>query len=63
MIDLHPQSGHVGLYLGLPGSRYDFPELVRNVGRLDSALLSGFVAHHASGVDVLQSPDVMDSYR
>ncbi len=61
VIDLHPQLGHVGLYLGLPGSRYDFPELVRNVGRLDSSLLSGFVAHHESGVDVLQSPDVMDS--
>ena len=41
--------------------RYDFSELVRNVGRLDSALLSGFVAHHESGVDVLQSPDVVDS--
>ncbi len=33
---------------------------MRNVGRLDSALLSGFVAHHDSGVDVLQSPDVLD---
>jgi len=61
LVDLHSQLGHVGLYLGLPGSRYDFPELVRNVGRLDSALLSGFVAHHDSGVDVLQSPDVLDS--
>ncbi len=60
LVDLHSQLGHVGLYLGLPGSRYDFPELVRNVGRLDSALLSGFVAHHDSGVDVLQSPDVLD---
>ena len=61
LVDLHAQLGHVGLYLGLPGSRYDFPELVRNVGRLDSALLSGFVAHHESGVDVLQSPDVLDN--
>lgn len=61
LVDLHSQLGHVGLYLGLPGSRYDFPELVRNVGRLDSALLSGFVAHHVSGVDVLQSPDVLDT--
>ena len=61
MVDLHAQLGHVGLYLGLQPSRYDFSELVRNVGRLDSALLSGFVAHHESGVDVLQSLDVMDS--
>ena len=60
LVDLHSQLGHVGLYLGLPGSRYDFPELVRNIGRLDTALLSGFVAHHDSGVDVLQSPDVLD---
>lgn len=60
LVDLHSQLGHVGLYLGLPGSRYDFPELVRNVGRLDSALLSGFVAHHDSGVEVLQSADVLD---
>lgn len=60
LVDLHSQLGHVGLYLGFPGSRYDFAELVRNVGRLDSALLSGFVAHHESGVDVLQSCDVLD---
>jgi pilus assembly protein CpaE len=60
LVDLHAQLGHVGLYLGFPGSRYDFAELVRNIGRLDSALLSGFVAHHDSGVDVLQSPDVLD---
>ena len=60
LVDLHPQLGHVGLYLGLQPSRYDFGELVRNVGRLDSALLSGFVAQHESGVEVLQSPDVMD---
>lgn len=61
LVDLHPHLGHVGLYLGLAGGRYDFSELVRNVGRLDSALLSGFLIHHASGVDVLQSPDLMDA--
>jgi len=58
LIDNHPELGHVCVYLGLDGSRYHFHEPVRNVRRLDSELLQGFVANHPSGLEVLSSPDV-----
>ena len=35
-----------------------FREVVRNVGRLDSELLRGFVAKHTSGLEVLSSADL-----
>lgn len=57
LIDNHPALGHVCLYLGLDGNRYHFQELIRNVNRLDSDLLRGFIAKHQSGLDVLSSPD------
>ena len=57
LIDHHPQLGHICTYLGLDGSRYQFQEVVRNVNRLDSELLRGFVTKHASGLDVLSSPE------
>lgn len=57
LIDNHPELGHVCLYLGLDGNRYHFHELIRNVNRLDSDLLRGFIATHQSGLDVLSSPD------
>lgn len=58
LIDNHAELGHVSVYLGLDGSRYHFNEVVRNVSRLDSELLQGFVAKHSSGLEVLSSPDV-----
>jgi len=58
LIDNKPELGHVCVYLGLDGSRYHFNEVVRNVNRLDSELLRGFIAKHPSGLDVLSSPDV-----
>lgn len=58
LIDNHPQFGHACVYLGLDGSKFLFQELVRNVNRLDSDLLTGFVAKHPSGLDILSSPDV-----
>jgi pilus assembly protein CpaE len=60
LVDQHRQLGHVGLYLGLDVTSYDFYELVRNVGRLDRILLGSFVTHHGSGLDVLPSPTVLD---
>jgi pilus assembly protein CpaE len=57
LIDNKPELGHVSIYLGLDGSRYHFHELLRNVDRLDSDLLRGFLAKHPSGMDVLSSPD------
>lgn len=59
LIDSRPELGHVCVYLGLQGNRYHFQELVRNVSRLDSELLQGFVAKHPHGLDVLSSPDVL----
>jgi len=58
LIDNHAELGHVSVYLGIDGSRYHFNEVVRNVSRLDSELLQGFVAKHSSGLEVLSSPDV-----
>jgi len=58
LIDNHPQLGHACVYLGIDGSRYHFHELVRNLTRLDSDLLRGYIATHSSGLEVLASPDV-----
>lgn len=58
LIDNHPQLGHACIYLGIDGSRYYFHELVRNLSRLDSDLLRGYIATHKSGLEVLASPDV-----
>jgi len=60
IVDVHRRLGHIALYLGEDRVAYHFYELVRNINRLDAALLEGFVLHHASGVDVLPSPDVFD---
>lgn len=57
LIDHHHQLGHVCLYLGMKESNYHFDELIRNVERLDSDLLKGFVVRHASGLEVLASSD------
>jgi pilus assembly protein CpaE len=58
LIDNHAQLGHVVLYLGMDGSNHHFYDLVQNVSRLDQELLRGFIATHASGLEVLSSPDV-----
>ena len=58
LIDNHPQLGHVCVYLGIDGTSYYFHELVRNLNRLDSELLRGYIASHPTGLDVLSSPDV-----
>jgi pilus assembly protein CpaE len=58
LIDNRPELGHVCIYLGIDGSRYNFQELVRNLSRLDSELLRGYIATHSSGLEVLSSPDI-----
>ncbi|MBV8632380.1 MAG: AAA family ATPase [Silvibacterium sp.] len=63
LIDNHAEFGHVCLYLGLDGNRYHFHELIRNVNRLDSELLRGFIARHSSGLEVLSSPELHDPNR
>lgn len=61
LIDLHSDLGDAAVYLGFNKHLYHFYELVGNIHRLDAQLLQGFVQHHASGVDVLGSPDAFDS--
>jgi pilus assembly protein CpaE len=58
LIDNHPQLGHACIYLGIDGSRNHFQDLVRNLSRLDSDLLKGYIATHSSGLEVLSSPDI-----
>ena len=60
ILDEHRRLGHVSLYLGEDQASYHFYELVRNIARLDEALLEGFVIHHCSCLDILPSPDVFD---
>ena len=57
LIDHKHQLGHIALYLGLQNTEYHFDELLRNVDRLDAALLSGYLLYHSSGLHVLASPD------
>jgi len=57
LIDHQHQLGHVALYFGMKDSQYHFDELVRNADRLDSDLLNGFIVRHASGLEILTSPD------
>jgi pilus assembly protein CpaE len=63
LIDNRAQLGHVALYLGIDGTHHTFHEVVLNVSRLDQDLLSGFIARHASGLDILSSPDVYGGVR
>ena len=60
LIDTRPELGHVAIYLGMDGSKYHFAGVVKNVRRLDSALLQASVGTHSSGVQVLTSPDHAD---
>lgn len=57
LIDQQQKLGHACVYLGVDGGNYTFAETVRNLKRMDSELLHGFVAHHSSGLEVLSSPD------
>ena len=63
LIDNQSQFGHVCIYLGLDGTSFHFQEVVKNVHRLDSELLKGFIAKHPSGLDVLSSPDIGQTAR
>jgi pilus assembly protein CpaE len=58
LIDQRQQLGHVALYLGIKQTKYHFSELLRNVDRLDSALLEGLVTRHSVGLDVIASPEM-----
>ena len=59
LVDQHPALGDVSLYLGLARHQYSFYELVHNMDRLDADLLQGFLLQHASGLNVLDSPEMI----
>jgi pilus assembly protein CpaE len=58
LVDHKRELGHIALYLGLKDTQYHFDELLRNADRLDAELLNGFILHHASGLDVIASPQI-----
>jgi pilus assembly protein CpaE len=61
LIDHRRELGHVSLYLGVGGNPCFFQDVVRNVDRLDSELLHGFLAEHVRGLNILASPDICGS--
>ncbi|MEG9431145.1 AAA family ATPase [Terriglobus sp. ADX1] len=62
LIDQQQMLGHACVYLGVDGEHHTLAEVVRNLKRMDSELLRGFVAHHPSGLHVLSSPDASISH-
>ncbi len=63
VVDLHPDFGDAALYLGLTKYQFHFFELLESTDRLDAELLQSFVMHHASGVDVIPAPAVIEPAR
>jgi pilus assembly protein CpaE len=63
VVDLHPDFGDAGLYLGLTKYRYHSFELLENTDRLDAELLQSFVMHHSSGLDVIPAPEGTEPMR
>jgi pilus assembly protein CpaE len=57
LIDQHVELGHACIYLGIDGEGHHLSEVTRNLNRMDSELLQGFVAKHKSGLEILSSPD------
>ena len=52
LVDLDFQSSHVCDYLDI-APKFQFEEIVGSPDRLDDHLLSAFISHHSSGLDVL----------
>jgi pilus assembly protein CpaE len=60
LVDQHPALGDVSLYLGTGRHQYSFYELASNADHLDEELLRGYLLHHNSGLDLLDSPEAVD---
>jgi pilus assembly protein CpaE len=61
LIDQHPALGDASLYLGTGRHQYSFYELAGNADHLDEELLRGYLLHHNSGLDLLDSPETVDA--
>src|SRR5258708_14742603 len=57
----HPALGDASLYLGTGRHQYSFYELAGNADHFDEELLRGFLLHHNSGLDLLDSPETVDA--
>jgi len=62
LVDAHPSQGDASLYLALKRHQYSFYELVHNTDRLDADLLRGFLLQHPSGLQVLDSPETLETF-
>jgi pilus assembly protein CpaE len=60
LVDQHPALGDSSFYLGTGRHKYSFYELAGSIERLDEELLQGFLLHHPSGLDLLDSPESVD---
>jgi pilus assembly protein CpaE len=61
LVDQHPALGDASLYLGTGRHKYSFYELAGNRDRVDEDLLKGFLLHHDSGLQLLDSPETVDA--
>src|SRR5256712_5612325 len=61
LVDQHPALGDASLYLGTGRHQYSFYELASNADHLDEELLRGYLLHHNSGLDLLDSPETVDA--
>src|SRR5258706_5893398 len=61
LVDQHPALGDASLYLGTGRHKYSFYELASARDRLDEDLLKGFLLHHDSGLQLLDSPETVDA--
>lgn len=55
LVDLDLTLGDTALYLGVE-PRYGIVDLARNLHRIDEDLLSSYITHHSSGLDLLAAP-------
>ena len=62
LVDQHPALGDLAMYLGLNRHQYSFYELVHNMDRLDADLLQGFLLQHTSGLNLMDSPEVIHAF-
>jgi pilus assembly protein CpaE len=55
LLDLDLELGEAALLLGMQ-PRFNFVDLVQNFHRMDAGLLSSYIEHHDSGIDLLSAP-------
>jgi pilus assembly protein CpaE len=55
LLDLDLELGETALLLGVQ-ARFNFVDMVQNFHRMDAGLLSSYIEHHDSGIDLLSAP-------